>query len=32
MDQDGKDIQEIYRLITKKYENFGVPTPTPAPL
>ncbi|MBM4762256.1 hypothetical protein GNT69_08080 [Bacillus sp. B15-48] len=32
MNQNGKDIQEIYDLITKKYEKYGVPTPTPAPM
>jgi hypothetical protein len=31
MEQDGKDIKEIYRLITKKYEKYGNPTPTSAP-
>ncbi|PLR99902.1 hypothetical protein CVD19_02285 [Bacillus sp. T33-2] len=31
MDQDGKDLKDINRLITKKYDNYGTPTPTPVP-
>jgi hypothetical protein len=31
MYQDGKELKEINRLITKKYESYGEPTPTPVP-
>lgn len=31
MHQDGKDLKEINRLVTKKYEDMGEPTPTPVP-
>ncbi|HAQ08727.1 MAG TPA: hypothetical protein DCR24_14905 [Bacillus bacterium] len=31
MNQDGKELKEIHRLILKKYESFGTPTPTPEP-
>jgi hypothetical protein len=31
MKNDGKDLKEVNRLITKKYESYGTPTPTPIP-
>lgn len=31
MHLDGKSPKKIYDLITKKYEDFGDPTPTPEP-
>ncbi|AZU63294.1 hypothetical protein CHR53_19630 [Neobacillus mesonae] len=31
MHVDGKSPKKIYEYITKKYEDFGEPTPTPEP-
>lgn len=31
MHVDGKSTKKIYDLITKKYEDYGEPTPTPEP-
>ncbi|NMD68880.1 hypothetical protein HHO41_01170 [Bacillus sp. DNRA2] len=31
MYQDGKDLKEINKTITEKYESYGTPTPTPVP-
>ncbi|WP_348981230.1 PCYCGC motif-containing (lipo)protein [Bacillus sp. DNRA2] len=31
MHLDGKDRKEIYNYITKKYDDYGEPTPTPVP-
>ncbi|NMD71808.1 hypothetical protein HHO41_16035 [Bacillus sp. DNRA2] len=31
MNKDGKSLKEINSYITKKYEDFGEPTPTPTP-